>query len=40
MSDQEPTVYNGRYELHRQIARGGTGGEDWYIGFNISRKFY
>lgn len=23
MSDQEPTVYNGRYELHRQIARGG-----------------
>ncbi|MBK5224439.1 MAG: Stk1 family PASTA domain-containing Ser/Thr kinase [Acidimicrobiia bacterium] len=23
MSDQEPTIYNGRYELHRQIARGG-----------------
>jgi hypothetical protein len=23
-----------------QIARGGTGNEDWYIGFNISRKFY
>lgn len=23
MSTQEPTVYNGRYELHRQIARGG-----------------
>jgi hypothetical protein len=23
-----------------QIARGGTGNDDWYIGFNISRKFY
>lgn len=23
-----------------QIARGGTDFEDWYIGFNISRKFY
>ncbi|CAN5558653.1 Stk1 family PASTA domain-containing Ser/Thr kinase [soil metagenome] len=23
MSDQGPTVYNGRYELHRRIARGG-----------------
>jgi hypothetical protein len=23
-----------------QLARGGTGGEDWYIGFNISRKFF
>ena len=23
-----------------QVARGGTGGEDWYLGFNISRKFY
>ena len=23
-----------------QIARGGTGREDWYLGFNISRKFY
>ena len=23
-----------------QIARGGTGNEDWYIGFNISRKFF
>lgn len=23
-----------------QIARGGTGRQDWYIGFNISRKFY
>jgi hypothetical protein len=23
-----------------QIARGGTGGDDWYLGFNISRKFF
>ena len=23
-----------------QLARGGTGSEDWYLGFNISRKFY
>jgi len=23
-----------------QIARGGTGSEDWYMGFNISRKFF
>jgi hypothetical protein len=23
-----------------QIARGGTGSEDWYLGFNISRKFF
>ena len=23
-----------------QIARGGTSGSDWYLGFNISRKFY
>jgi hypothetical protein len=23
-----------------QLARGGTGGEDWYLGFNISRKFF
>ena len=23
-----------------QIARGGTGNDDWYIGFNISRKFF
>jgi hypothetical protein len=23
-----------------QIARGGTSNEDWYLGFNISRKFY
>ncbi len=23
MSDQGPTVFNGRYELHRRLARGG-----------------
>jgi hypothetical protein len=23
-----------------QIARGGTGSDDWYLGFNISRKFF
>jgi len=23
-----------------QIARGGTSKDDWYLGFNISRKFY
>src|ERR1041384_2235076 len=23
-----------------QIARGGTSNDDWYLGFNISRKFY
>jgi hypothetical protein len=23
-----------------QLARGGTAGDDWYLGFNISRKFY
>lgn len=23
-----------------QIARGGTGSKDWYIGFNLTRKFF
>ena len=23
-----------------QVARGGTGSDDWYLGFNLSRKFY
>lgn len=23
-----------------QVARGGTGKDDWYIGFNLSRKFF
>ena len=31
---------NGLGTTLSQLARGGTGGEDWYIGFNISRKFY
>jgi hypothetical protein len=22
------------------VARGGTSYDDWYIGFNIARKFY
>jgi hypothetical protein len=24
----------------RQIARGGSNASDWYMGFNISRKFF
>jgi hypothetical protein len=31
---------NGSGNSPAQLARGGTGREDWYIGFNISRKFY
>ncbi len=23
-----------------QVARGGTACDDWYLGFNLSRKFY
>jgi len=23
-----------------QIARGGPASKDWFLGFNISRKFY
>jgi hypothetical protein len=23
-----------------QVARGGTGGDNWYLGFNLARKFY
>ena len=23
-----------------QTARGGTSNDDWYLGFNISRKFF
>ena len=23
-----------------QVARGGTGNEDWYLGFNLIRKFF
>lgn len=31
---------NGFGTTMAQIARGGTSFDDWYIGFNISRKFY
>jgi hypothetical protein len=33
-------VNNGFGTTWGQIARGGTGSDDWYIGFNISRKFF
>ena len=23
-----------------QVARGGTAKDDWYLGFNLSRKFF
>lgn len=31
---------NGYGTTLAQVARGGTDKEDWYLGFNISRKFY
>jgi len=31
---------NGFGTTMAQIARGGTSGDDWYLGFNISRKFF
>lgn len=31
---------NGIGSTLAQVARGGTSSDDWYIGFNISRKFY
>ena len=31
---------NGFGTTFGQIARGGTSQDDWYLGFNISRKFY
>jgi hypothetical protein len=31
---------NGLSNTAGQLSRGGTGNEDWYIGFNISRKFF
>ena len=31
---------NGIGSTLAQVARGGTANDDWYIGFNISRKFY
>jgi hypothetical protein len=33
-------VSNGQANTMGQLARGGVSGADWYIGFNISRKFY
>jgi len=31
---------NGFGTTMAQVARGGTSNDDWYIGFNISRKFF
>lgn len=31
---------NGFATTFGQLARGGTGRSDWYLGFNISRKFF
>jgi hypothetical protein len=31
---------NGFGSTWGQIARGGTANDDWYVGFNISRKFF
>jgi hypothetical protein len=31
---------NGLGNTMGQLARGGTANDDWYIGFNISRKFF
>ena len=33
-------VSNGFGNTMGQIARGGTASDDWYLGFNISRKFF
>jgi len=34
------TISNALGTTLRQIARGGARNEDWYIGFNLTRKFY
>ncbi len=34
------TFANGLGTTLAQVARGGTASDDWYIGFNLSRKFY
>ena len=34
------TIANALGTTYRQIARGGEVSGDWYIGFNLSRKFY
>jgi hypothetical protein len=31
---------NGFGTTFGQIARGGSSNDNWYLGFNISRKFY
>ena len=31
---------NGLSNTMSQLARGGSGAQDWYLGFNISRKFF
>lgn len=33
-------VSNGFGNTMGQLARGGTSSDDWYLGFNISRKFF
>ncbi len=31
---------NGFATTLAQVARGGTANEDWYLGFNLIRKFF
>jgi hypothetical protein len=33
-------VSNGFGTTLAQVARGGTGSDNWYLGFNLARKFY
>ena len=33
-------ISNGLGMTMGQLARGGTGRNDWFIGFNLSRKFF
>ena len=33
-------VSNGVGTTLAQVARGGTGGDNWYLGFNLARKFF
>jgi len=33
-------VSNGAGTTLAQVARGGVSGDNWYLGFNLSRKFY
>ena len=34
------TVANGLGTTYRQVVNGGANRGDWYVGFNLSRKFY